>query len=93
MPQSNYKGESRLLLFQNLHRYALYPALVYIVIVYYDAFIAFFRAGEFGIGVGSLVLLTNATLLAGYTFGCHSFRHLIGGKLDFLDAGPSSREA
>ena len=90
MPQSNYKGESRLLLFQNLHRYALYPALVYIVILYYDAFIAFFRAGEFGIGVGSLVLLTNATLLAGYTFGCHSFRHLIGGKLDCYSCGHSA---
>ena len=24
----------------------------------------------------------NATLLAGYTFGCHSWRHLIGGKMD-----------
>ncbi|MFV1980297.1 MAG: succinate dehydrogenase [Rhodothermia bacterium] len=82
LPQDNYKGESKLLLFQNLHRYALYPALAYIVILYYDAFIAFFRGGEFGVGVGSLVLLTNATLLAGYTLGCHSLRHLIGGKLD-----------
>ena len=43
---------------------------------------AFFHEGELGVGVGSIVLLTNATLLAGYTFGCHSFRHLIGGKLD-----------
>lgn len=82
LPQRKYKGETAWLIFQNLHRYALYPALVYIVILYYDAFIAFFRDGEFGVGVGSIVLLVNATLLAGYTFGCHSFRHLIGGKLD-----------
>lgn len=82
IPRKTYEGETRWLLFQNLHRYALYPALAYIVILYYDAGISFFRGGEFGVGVGSIVLLTNATLLAGYTFGCHSFRHLIGGKLD-----------
>ena len=70
-----------------MHRYALYPALFYIAILYYDAFFAFFRGGEFGVGVGTLVLLTNATLLAGYTFGCHSFRHLVGGKLDCYSCG------
>jgi hypothetical protein len=87
LPQRAYKGETKWLLFQNLHRYALYPALLYIVILYYDAFIAFFRDGEFGVGVGSIVLLVNATLLAGYTFGCHSFRHLIGGKLNSYSCG------
>jgi hypothetical protein len=74
-----YRGETGLLIFQNLHRFALYPALAYIVILYYDAFLAFFRNGQFGVGVGTLVLLINATLLGGYTLGCHSFRHLIGG--------------
>ena len=82
IPRKNYKGERGLMIFQNLHRYALYPALVYIVILYYDAGISFFREGEFGVGVGSIVLLLNATLLAGYTFGCHSFRHLVGGGSD-----------
>jgi hypothetical protein len=32
--------------------------------------------------LGSLVLLANVTLLTGYTFSCHSFRHLIGGNID-----------
>ena len=82
VPRKDYRGETFLLVFQNLHRYALYPALAYIIILYYDAFIAFFYNGQFGVGVGSIVLLVNATLLAFYTFGCHSFRHLIGGKLD-----------
>lgn len=77
--QDPYKGETGLLVFQNLHRYALYFALIFILILYYDAFQAFFRNGQFGIGVGSIVLLFNATFLAGYTFGCHSFRHLVGG--------------
>ncbi len=80
--QKNYRGETRLLLFQNLHRYALYGAVVFIFILYADAFIALKKEGQWGIGVGTLVLFINATLLAGYTFGCHSFRHLIGGRLN-----------
>ena len=31
---------------------------------------------------GTLVLTVNAILLACYTFGCHSLRHLVGGFLD-----------
>jgi hypothetical protein len=38
--------------------------------------------GEFGVGVGSLVLCMNVVLLSGYTFGCHAFRHLVGGRGD-----------
>ena len=30
----------------------------------------------------TFILLLNPTLLAFYTFGCHAFRHLIGGKED-----------
>ena len=33
-------------------------------------------------GVGSLVLTLNTMLIAGYTFGCHSLRHIIGGRKD-----------
>ena len=36
----------------------------------------------FGIGVGTLVLAVNSALLSGYTLGCHSLRHLVGGGLD-----------
>src|SRR5216117_1434793 len=49
-----------------------------IFILYYDAFLAFFRHGQFGVGAGSVILLINPTLLAGYTFGCDSWRHLVG---------------
>lgn len=77
-----YRGESYIMIFQNLHRYTLYLAILFIPILYADAIAAFFRGGEFGVGVGSIILLTNATLLAGYTFGCHSWRHLIGGRKD-----------
>jgi uncharacterized membrane-anchored protein YitT (DUF2179 family) len=57
------------------------------LILYYGAFSAFFRDGQFGVGVGSIVLLVNATLIAAYTLGCHSFRHLIGGHDDCMSCG------
>lgn len=82
-----YRGETRLLVFQNLHRFALYFALLYVPILYADAIAAFIRHGEFGVGVGTLILLVNATLLGGYTLGCHSFRHLIGGRVDCMSCG------
>ena len=77
-----YKGETGLLTFQNIHRYAMYFAVIFIFILSYDAFLAFFRDGKFGVGIGSIILLINPILLGAYTFGCHSIRHLIGGNLD-----------
>ena len=77
-----YRGETTLLLFQNLHRYTLYGALILLVFLWLEGVAAFFRRGEPGIGVGTVVMLINAALLTGYTFGCHSWRHLIGGQLD-----------
>ncbi len=82
VPRGGYRGEAGVLIVQNLHRYALYFAIVFIGILSYDAVRAFFREGRFGVGVGSIVLLINPTLLAAYTFGCHSWRHLVGGRLD-----------
>jgi len=37
---------------------------------------------QFGIGIGSLVLTANVVLLASYTLGCHSLRHIAGGGRD-----------
>ena len=91
IPQKKYKGETTLLLFQNLHRYTWYIALVFVLILTYDGIISFFRGGEFGVGVGSVILIINPILLAGYTFGCHAFRHLAGGKLDCFSC-PNGRQ-
>jgi hypothetical protein len=82
-----YKGERAFpFVFQNLHRYFLYLSIIVVAVLWVDAFKAFMWTGangtHFGMGVGTLVLLLNAVLLSGYTFGCHSFRHLIGGKID-----------
>jgi hypothetical protein len=77
-----YRGETALWLFQNLHRYTLYGALFLLLCLWWEGVAAFFRDGEFGVGVGTLFMLVNAGLLTAYTFGCHSWRHLVGGRHD-----------
>jgi hypothetical protein len=95
-----YRGETRFpLVLQNLHRYFLYLALPFIVILSIDAWKAFWFTDPatghttFGIGLGTLVLVTNTILLACYTLGCHSLRHLVGGGLDRLAGRPLRRHA
>jgi hypothetical protein len=96
-PRSSYLGERSLpLVLQNVHRYFLYPALALIVFLGLDVWHAlWFPTGdggtELGIGVGTLVLLANVVLLGSYTFGCHSLRHLIGGRHDILSNKPLQR--
>ncbi len=84
---NSYRGETRALLFQNLHRLFLYLALVFLVILAVDVVHActWPAAGggsTFGVSVGTLVLAANVVLLALYTFSCHSLRHLVGGNVD-----------
>jgi hypothetical protein len=85
--RQRYQGETRLFLFQNIHRYFLYFALVFLVILAIDVVHAcLWPTGSggltLGFSVGTLVLAANATLLTLYTFSCHSLRHLIGGNVD-----------
>jgi hypothetical protein len=89
--QKNYKGETGLLTLQNFHRYALYFAIVFIFILYYDAYLAFFWHGKFGVGVGTIVMLINPTLLGAYTVGCHSFRHLVGGDVNCFSCSHANK--
>lgn len=81
-PKRKYMGETGLLILQNLHRYFLYLALAFLVILSIDVVYACIWPDGFGVSVGTLVLLTNTVLLGLYTFSCHSLRHLIGGKID-----------
>jgi len=92
--RKNFRGERKFpLIFQNIHRYFLYLAIIFIAILSYDAWRALWfptaQGGEqFGIGLGTLIMIGNPILLGLYTFGCHSFRHLIGGRKDVMsDAG------
>ncbi|SVC79066.1 uncharacterized protein METZ01_LOCUS331920 [marine metagenome] len=65
-----------------MHRYFLYLALAFLVILSLDTIRSCFGANGFQVTVGTLVLAMNTTLLSLYTFSCHSLRHLIGGKVD-----------
>ncbi len=99
-PRQQYWGEASFpLILQNIHRYLLYIALLFLVMLTYDVFQALWFTDpvtgrrSFGIGVGTLVLAANVTLLSGYTLGCHSLRHVVGGYLDRLSGSPISKRA
>lgn len=99
-PRAVYLGERHLpLILQNLHRYFLYVAWVFLVILAHDVYVALWftdpATGQvhFGMGVGTLVLALNVVLLSGYTLGCHSMRHIVGGYLDRLAGRPIRQRA
>ena len=90
-PRSHYRGERSFpLILQNIHRYFLYLALLFLVVLAYDVWKALWFADPatgqktFGIGIGTLVLAANVVLLTSYTFSCHSLRHFFGGGRDCL---------
>lgn len=83
-----YSGETKLLLFQNLHRYFLYLALLFLVLLALDVVHSCLWPDGFGVSFGSVVLLANVTLLSLYTFSCHSLRHLVGGCVDCFSRAP-----
>lgn len=102
-PRKTYWGERKWpLLIQNIHRYFMYLAVLYIGILSYDAWNSmwFAPAGmtypyaeathqlHFGLGVGTFVMYLNVILLGLYTFGCHSLRHWIGGRKDCVSRSP-----
>jgi hypothetical protein len=97
-PRKKYLGERSFpLIIQNIHRYFLYLALIFLVLLAHDVWLAlWFPAGAgktFGVGVGTLVLLANVILLSCYTLGCHSLRHLVGGLFDQLAGRPARKKA
>ncbi len=99
-PRDIYRGEQTFpLIMQNIHRYFLYVALLFLLFLARDVWDALWFTdpatghASFGIGVGTLVLALNVVLLSSYTFGCHSLRHIVGGYLDQLARRPVRRTA
>jgi hypothetical protein len=105
-PRKSYWGENSLpLILQNVHRYFMYLAVIFLFILAWDVWKALWfdkdAAGQayadgqthFGIGLGTLILAVNVCLLSGYTLGCHSLRHLIGGTNDSLTKSPVCHKA
>ncbi len=90
-PHKRYTGETRApLILQNAHRWFFYAGLVFNVILSYDVIIAFRSSdGEWGhMSVGTLVLLTNATLLWLYSLSCHTCRQVVCGRLKYFSDHP-----
>jgi hypothetical protein len=87
---STYTGETRFpLLIQNIHRYFFYLATLVLAFLWWDAFEAIHFPDGYGVGVGTLVLTLNATLLSLYSLSCHSCRHLCGGQVDLFSKSPT----
>ena len=92
-----YRGEAAFpYVLMNAHRFFLYLATLVLGFLTYDAVRAFFFRGpdgslQLGVGVGTLVLVANVVLLAMFTFGCNSLRHLVGGRLDCFTCSASAR--
>jgi len=94
-PRQGYRGERTFpLILQNGHRVFLYLALAFLVVLAHDVWKALWfedpttRQAVFGVGIGTLVLTLNVVLLGGYTFSCHSLRHLVGGGRDEVSKYP-----
>ena len=93
-PRKTYWGERSFpLIIQNVHRYFLYLAVIFLFLLAHDVWKAMWFDNKFGIGVGTLVLLANTILLGSYTLGCHSLRHLIGGFSDRISGSPVRKRA
>ena len=93
-----YTGETKFpFVFQNIHRYMFYLAALVLVILWWDAFQTLFAKDHFlNFGylqctVGTIVYFVETTWLSYYSFGCHAFRHLIGGRLDCFSCSESAK--
>ena len=92
---TSYWGERWFpLVLQNVHRYFAYIAVIFLIVLSYDVWLALWFTDpatgqrEFGIGIGTLLLALNVVLLSCYTLGCHSLRHIFGGRKDEISTSP-----
>jgi hypothetical protein len=76
------------LISQNVHRFFMWVAIVFIALLAYDVWKALWfidpatGSVTFGIGLGTIIMGANVVLLASYTWGCHVLRHVVGGWMD-----------
>ena len=93
-PRSGYRGEQSFpLVMQNIHRYFMWVAVIFLFLLSYDVWLALWFPNpdgteSFGIGLGTIVLAVNVVLLSSYTLGCHAMRHIAGGSHDEVSKHP-----
>jgi hypothetical protein len=98
-PRKSYLGEHSFpLILQNVHRYFLYVAIIFLFILGHDVWKALWfypstGAKEFGIGLGTVILAANLVFLTCYTLGCHAMRHIVGGYMDQMAGRPARKLA
>jgi hypothetical protein len=99
-PRNRYSGETAFpWLVQNSHRFFMYLACVALFFLWVDVIKSFFWSGPMHsivqpeLHLGSLIMLANVILLSGYTLGCHSIRHLVGGRLDCFSCAKACASA
>lgn len=93
LQRRKYAGETKLpFVLMNLHRFFFYAATIVVGFLWFDAFRSlFYSGGRVGISIGTVIMFVNVILLSAFTFGCNSFRHLIGGGLNCFDSCTSER--
>jgi hypothetical protein len=89
-PHQRYSGETKFpLIVQNLHRYFFVATVIISLVNTWDAINAFHgKDGDPGVGLGSLIMVSNVLLLWAYTLSCHSCRHIVGGRLRTFSRHP-----
>ena len=94
-PRHGYLGEQWFpLILQNVHRYFMWIAVIFLFLLSYDVWLAVWFPDEatggvrFGIGLGTILLALNVVLLSCYTLGCHVMRHVAGGSHDEVSKHP-----
>jgi hypothetical protein len=94
-PRKTYLGEHSFpLILQNIHRYFMWVAVIFIGLLAYDAWQAFWftdpatNQAHFGMGLGTVIMVANVCLLACYTWGCHVLRHVVGGFMNEVSKSP-----
>ena len=95
-PRKSYLGENSFpLILQNIHRYFFYIAVIFIFLLSLRrvAGAVVHRSGDAArtssaSASARIVLAVNVVLLASYTFGCHSGRHIFGGRKDEVSKSP-----
>ncbi len=94
-PHGAYSGETRFpLIMQNVHRYFWYGAIVVSAFLTWETILSFgampSKGEEGGIhmGVGTVLFVLNSVAIWLYTLGCHSCRHIVGGRLRHFSKHP-----
>ena len=99
-PRKSYLGERSFpLIMQNVHRYFLYIAVLFLFFLARDVWKALWferrrrRREDSASASARSCSRSTSSLLTCYTLGCHSMRHIVGGFLDQLSRHPVRKAA